>query len=153
MYWKFISRAIGTVILFSTTVLLWVIGTRNFRRLRIRNEASDEFSVEARLGRKRFVSRAKSLRSGHVRVLIGAALLDLSQAGLDDSGAQLQIDVTMGNALLRIPEEWDIHVEPDGFEGEVDIEPSDPSLVAGDAPPVTLKAVVRRGSIRVSRAA
>ncbi len=114
------------------------------RQLDEGSEVSDEVSRTVVMNGLDFRSRARGLRSGQVRVLLGGARLDLREATLDPGGARFAIENTLGGVLLVVPASWAVTVDEEiigGGEAKVDVTALDD--LPEDAPRLTVELVTR----------
>jgi hypothetical protein len=134
-------------------IALWVLG-------RIASKVAegettpddDEFQVFGFLGGKAVTSRARSLRRASAQVVIGGIDLDLRQARLDPAGAHLELRVTGGGMHVTVPPTWKVFVAEDVNGGAVEIDVPPPNTLEGDAPALTIEAVVRSGGVVIEAA-
>jgi|GEM_PF-3933343 len=117
------------------------------------NSSGDEDSADFRrmvmFGGEEFKSRAVALRSGAVTVRGGGISLDLRNAGLDPQGAELDLDVKGGGALVLVPDTWRVMVEQQAAMGGVDTDLAPPETLPEAAPQLTIHAAARGGGIAI----
>ena len=83
----------------------------------IGDEQSDVFQAVTMTGGRNWVSKAAALRSGTAVTGMGGMEMDLSQAQLDPSGAQLKLVTVMGGVEVRVPRGWNVELKGWAFMG------------------------------------
>lgn len=121
-----------------------IVGLVLSKRLSRGDESSDEFRVAAILGGKKFQSRAANLRSGTAIASMGGIDLDLRDATLDPSGAELDLQATMGGMQVTVPESWAVEVDTEGL-GEFEVSVTPHADLPPDAPRLRIHAAARLG--------
>jgi hypothetical protein len=112
----------------------------------------DEFRVLGFLGGRAVASRAASLRRATVQATLGGIDLDLRSAVLDPAGAHLELRVTGGGMRVAVPPTWKVYVADDVRGGAVEVNTPSPEELDGDAPVLTVEAVVRSGGVVIEAA-
>ena len=107
----------------------------------------DEFKVLGFLGGRAISSNAQALRRATVQAMLGGIDLDLRGARLDSAGAHLELRVTGGGLRVTVPPTWKVFVAEDVNSGAVEIDVPPPNTLEGDAPALTIEAVVRSGGV------
>lgn len=115
------------------------------RRFTFGDEASDEFRIAAFFGGKKFSSAATALKSAAAITTMGGIDLDLRDAVLDPSGADLDLHVSMGGVQVLVPEEWRIEVDAETHGGELQMDVTPPEALPDDAPLLRIHGLVRLG--------
>ncbi len=125
--------------------VVWVGGQVISRKMTKGDEASDDFQVVAIGGGKKFHSYAGCLKSATAIASMGGIDLDLRDAILDPSGAELELKATMGGVQVFVPEGWAIDVEEETFAGGFISKVAPPEELPEDAPKLHIHAVTRLG--------
>ena len=132
------------------SAVIQVVGRYVSRRYALGDEGADEFRMAAIATGAIFRSRAKELRSGSCRVVMGGAKIDLREAQLDPSGADLHLDATMGGIRVGVPSTWRVEVDTSGVVlGGVDQHLASAGDPDEDAPCLRIRASARMGGIVV----
>lgn len=111
---------------------------------------SNEFQVAAIFGGRKFKSRAPGLRSGSVITSMGGADIDLRDATLDSSGANLEVKTMMGGIRVVVPAEWAVDLAADTKAGGVEARVTPVESLPDDAPHLNVHAVARMGGVLVT---
>jgi predicted membrane protein len=122
-----------------------IVGMILSKRLAKGNETTDEFQVAAIMGGRKFESHARHLRSGTAIASMGGIDLDLRDAILDPSGAELELKATMGGIQLTIPDHWYVEVDADNIAGGIEVDVTPPEELPEGAPKLHIRAVTRLG--------
>lgn len=133
--------------------LVNAVATALGRLISRQNSSGDEESAAFRrmvmFGGEEFKSKAVALRSGSVTVRGGGISVDLRDAGLDPDGAELDLDVCGGGALVLVPDDWHVTVEQDAAMGGVEADVTPPEVLPEGAPHLTVHASARGGGIAI----
>ena len=101
-------------------------------------------------GGKKFKSIAPGLRSGSVITSMGGADIDLRDATLDSSGANLEVKTLMGGIRVVVPAEWAVDLAADTKAGGVEARVPPLESLPDDAPRLNVHAVARMGGVLVT---
>ncbi len=123
----------------------WIVGQIIAKKMTKGDETSDEFQVATIMGGKKFESHAKDLRSGTVITSMGGIELDLTDATLASSGAELELKTTMGGIQVTVPEDWAVKVDSEAKGGGFDVKVTPPEALPIGAPELRIHAVTRLG--------
>jgi len=119
------------------------------RRRTFGDETSDEFGIAAYVGGVQRTCRAESLRRGSVSVVLGGVDLDLREATLDPTGADLDLSASWGGVSLTVPREWRVLVEDRATLGGVEASVTAPDELPDDAPLLRVVASARFGGVSI----
>ncbi len=111
---------------------------------------AEDFDLLAVMDGRHFVSRARRLRGGRIRVVAGGADVDLRQAGISPEGAGVEIEVWLGGVRLLVAPGWRVEVEAQVRPGGSRVDVSDPDTLPSDAPVLRIHAVVKAGGLEVT---
>lgn len=111
---------------------------------------SAEFNRFVMFGGEEFESTAVALRSGSATIRGGGAVIDLRRAGLDPSGAELDLDVAGGGALVIVPDTWKVTVDKEATMGGVEADVAAPDSLPDGAPHLRVHAAARGGGISIT---
>jgi len=128
---------------------LWALGQALARRRTVGDETSDEFAIAVYVGGIQRACKATSLRRGSVSVVLGGVDLDLREATLDPSGADLHLSATLGGVNVTVPSEWRVVVEDRATLGGVEALVTDPEELPDDAPLLRVAAHARLGGVSI----
>lgn len=144
-------KRLGKVMLWllALNAISWVVGSIITKRLTRGDEDSNEFSIGAVMGGKKFTSRAKALRNAEVVAALGGVDIDLRDAELDPAGAKLRLKTTMGGARIIVPDNWVIDLTSVGTESHVDLATTPPDELPVDAPHLVIEADTRLGGAQI----
>lgn len=123
----------------------WIVGQIIAKKMTKGDETSDEFQVAAIMGGKKFESHAKDLKSGVVIASMGGIELDLTDATLASTGAELELKTTMGGVQVTVPEDWAVKVDSELKAGGFDVKVTPPDALPIGAPELHIHAVTRLG--------
>jgi hypothetical protein len=130
-------------------VALGAAGQLLARRKTFGDETADEFGIAALLGGVERTCKAAALRRGSVSVVLGGVELDLREATLDPSGADLELSATLGGVNVTVPSHWRVVVDDRARLGGVDALVSDPEELPDDAPLLRVVAGARLGGVSI----
>ena len=133
------------VVLVGISVAAWISGLLVARRLTIGDEDSDEVQLAIIMGGKEFHSRAVHLKSATAITCLGGMALDLREAALDPSGANLELRTTMGGIEVRVPQSWAVEVDQETVGEALEVDVTSPDDLPEDAPRLRIHAVTRMG--------
>lgn len=140
------SRMLRLVVAIVTVQIVGsLVGLIVSRRMSEGDEDSDEFTVAALFGGRKFHSRAGSLKSGFVVASMGGIDLDLRDAKLAPEGAELDLRTTMGGTQVTVPPDWAVDVDTETQAGRFEINVTSPDDLPDDAPRLHIHAVTRMG--------
>ena len=111
---------------------------------------ANEFSIAAAFGGIDRESRATALRRGDVLAFCGGAQLDLRDAVIDPSGADLRLRACLGGIQVVVPDTWRITVEPTVIGGGVELSVAAEEDLPHDAPSLRVEATAMLGGIHVT---
>jgi len=130
-------------------VALGAAGQLLARRKTFGDETADEFAIATYLGGVERACEATSLRRGTVSVVLGGVDLDLREATLDPSGADLELSATLGGVNVTVPSNWRVVVEDRATLGGVEALVTDPEELPDDAPLLRVAAGARLGGVSI----
>jgi len=144
-------RALVIVVVKVIAVLagLWAVGQVLARRRTAGDDTSDEFAIAVYVGGVQRACKATSLRRGSVSVVLGGVDLDLREATLDASGADLDLSATLGGVNVTVPSDWKVVVEDRATLGGVEALVTDPEELPGGAPLLRVEAGARLGGVAI----
>ena len=144
-------RALVIVVVKVIAVLagLWTVGQVLARRRTVGDDTSDEFAIAVYVGGVQRACKATSLRRGSVSVVLGGVDLDLREATLDASGADLDLSATLGGVNVTVPSDWKVVVEDRATLGGVEALVTDPEELPGGAPLLRVEAGARLGGVAI----
>jgi len=128
---------------------LWAVGQVLARRRTEGDDTSDEFAIAVYVGGVQRACKATSLRRGSVSVVLGGAELDLREATLDPSGADLELSATLGGVNVTVPSDWRVVVDDRARLGGVEALVTDPEELPDDAPLLRVVAYARLGGVSI----
>lgn len=128
----------------------WIVGQVIAKKMTKGDETSDEFQVAAIMGGKKFESHAKDLKSGTVITSMGGIELDLTDATLASSGAELELKTTMGGIQVTVPDDWAVKVDSELTAGGFEVNVTPPEALPIGAPELHIHAVTRLGGGQVT---
>jgi len=128
---------------------LWAVGQVLARRRTVGDDTSDEFAIAVYVGGVQRACKATSLRRGSVSVVLGGVDLDLREATLDPSGADLHLSATLGGVNVTVPSDWKVVVEDRATLGGVEALVTDPEELPGGAPLLRVEAGARLGGVAI----
>ena len=128
---------------------LWAVGQALARRRTVGDETSDEFAIAVYVGGIQRACKATSLRRGSVSVALGGVDLDLREATLDPSGADLDLSATLGGVNVTVPSDWRVVVDDRARLGGVEALVTDPEELPDDAPLLRVVAHARLGGVSI----
>ncbi len=111
---------------------------------------ANEFSIATAFGGVDRESRAATLRRGEVLAICGGAQLDLREAALDPSGAELRLRACLGGIQVVVPDTWLVTVEPTVIGGGVELSVAAKEDLPHDAPSLRVEATAMLGGIQVT---
>ncbi len=123
----------------------WIAGQIIAKKMTKGDESSDEFQVATIMGGRKFESHAKDLKSGRVITSMGGIELDLTDATLASSGAELELKTTMGGIQVTVPEDWAVKVDAESKAAGFDVKVTPPESLPIGAPELRIHAVTRLG--------
>lgn len=135
----------GGLVFLGASTITWLAGLALANKLTQGDEDSDDFQLASIMGGKEFHSHAQHLRSGTVITSLGGIELDLREATLDPSGANLELRTTMGGVEVRVPQYWVVEVDQDALGGELQVDVTSAEDLPEDAPQLHIHAVTRIG--------
>jgi hypothetical protein len=145
-----LARALFWFVALNT--LAWAGGRFVGKRLSSGDASSDEFTLVTIYGGDSFASQATALRGGRAVVVMGGLMLDLRDAVLDDSGAHVTLEVTMGGAMVRVDDAWRVTVDEELAAAEVQVDVSSPEMLPAEAPQLHLRVIARAGGVTITSA-
>jgi len=128
---------------------LWAVGQVLARRRTVGDDTSDEFAIAVYVGGVQRACKATSLRRGSVSVVLGGVDLDLREATLDASGADLDLSATLGGVNVTVPSDWKVVVDDRATLGGVEALVTDPEELPGGAPLLRVEAGARLGGVAI----
>lgn len=128
---------------------LWAVGQVLARRRTVGDDTSDEFAIAVYVGGVQRACKATSLRRGSVSVVLGGVDLDLREATLDASGADLDLSATLGGVNVTVPSDWRVVVDDRARLGGVEALVTDPEELPDDAPLLRVVAYARLGGVSI----
>ena len=128
---------------------VWAVGQVLARRRTVGDETSDEFAIAVYVGGVQRVCKATSLRRGSVSVVLGGVELDLREATLDPSGADLELSATLGGVNVTVPSDWRVVVDDRARLGGVEALVTDPEELPDEAPLLRVVAYARLGGVSI----
>ena len=79
-----------------------------------------EINVVAVIGGAEEKVTSTDFRGGYLRVVMGGAELDLSEAAIEDPPATIEMTIVMGGVEITVPEDWNVRVDTGISMGGVD---------------------------------
>ena len=128
----------------------FLVGMTISKKLTRGDGNSNEFQVAAIMGGRKFKSHATGLRSGSVITSMGGADIDLRDATLDASGADLEVKTMMGGIRVVVPTEWAVDLAADTKVGGVEARVRPLDSLPENAPRLNVHAVARMGGVLVT---
>jgi len=128
---------------------LWAVRQLLARRRTVGDETSDEFAIAVYVGGIQRACKATSLRRGSVSVVLGGVDLDLREATLDPSGADLDLSASLGGVNVTVPSDWRVVVDDRARLGGVEALVTDPEELPDDAPLLRVVAHARLGGVSI----
>lgn len=130
-------------------VTLGAAGQLLARRKTFGDETADEFAIATYLGGVERTCKAGALRRGSVSVVLGGVDLDLREATLVPSGADLELSATLGGVNVTVPSNWRVVVVDRARLGGVEALVTDPEELPDDAPLLRVAAGARLGGVSI----
>ena len=112
--------------------LLW--NSMRPRRKKPSGDSADSFETNAILGGVSRRITSKNFRGGQATALLGGCELDLRDAAISDSPAEIEVLSFWGGIELRVPQEWDVQVKCSAIMGGVE----DKTATIGDGSQVLI---------------
>ncbi len=109
---------------------------------------SDEIALVTIFEPLAFVSTAKAFRGGSLVCWYGGGDLDLREATLDPSGADLEVRLVFGGGRLLVPEEWDVDLHVTSIVGGVG-DMREARTRPADAPRLTVSGIIFFGGLGI----
>ncbi len=144
---KILKAVLGLLIV---NGIAYAIGQLMSRQKSSGDELSADFKRLTLWGGNEFMSRAPALRSGKARIRGGGMIIDLREAGLDPGGAELDLDVKGGGALVLVPEDWRVTVDAESSLGGVETAVADEESLDADAPHLHVRARSLAGGVSIT---
>ena len=141
-----VKRVVKVVVVLAA---LGAVGQLLARRKSFGDETADEFAIANYLGGVERACTAASLRRGAVSVVLGGVELDLREATLDPSGADLELSATLGGVNVTVPSDWRVVVDDRATLGGVEALVTDPEELPDDAPLLRVVARARLGGVSI----
>ena len=141
-----VKRVVKVVVVL---VALGAAGQLLARRKTFGDETADEFAIATYLGGVERTCKAGALRRGSVSVVLGGAELDLREATLDPSGADLELSATLGGVNVTVPSDWRVVVDDRARLGGVEALVTDPEELPDEAPLLRVVAYARLGGVSI----
>ena len=98
-------------------------------------DAADGLDVNATFGERTQSVSGDNFPGGRVNVVFGSAHVDLTQAGLADGEATINVSAVFGSVVIRVPADWTVDLRAGATMGEVADKRPQP---APDAPKAAL---------------
>lgn len=114
------------------------------------DELSADFKRLTMWGGDEFKSKAVALHSGEARVRGGGMVIDLREAGLDPEGAELDLDVRGGGALVVVPDDWRVTVDAESSLGGIETKVAPEESLPADAPHLHVRAKSIAGGVSIT---
>lgn len=111
---------------------------------------ANEFSLATAFGGIDRESRATALRRGDVLAVCGGAQIDLRDAVVSSTGAELRLRAIMGGIQVVVPDTWRVTLEPSSIGGAIDLSVTPEDELALDAPSLRVAATAVLGGIQVT---
>ncbi len=144
VFWPAILILIGTMILFGS------MRARRSHRHSIAAESSSTGTIESVtvMGEARETAPPEGYSGGEKTVVMGSAHIDLRNATLTQRPVTLNITVVMGEAKLRLPQDWAVRADNTTVAGETkDTRTHKPD--AAGAPDLIITGTVLMGSLQI----
>jgi hypothetical protein len=141
-----VKRVVQVVV---ALVALGAAGQLLARRKTFGDETADEFAIATYLGGVERTCKSGALRRGSVSVVLGGVDLDLREATLDRSGADLELSATLGGVNVTVPSDWRVVVDGRARLGGVEALVTDPEELPDDAPLLRVAAGARLGGVSI----
>ena len=146
-------KRIGKILalVFVVQLGMWLVG-----RVAERNTPQDtdphseNFSLAAFAGGKKFASRARKLLSGSAVTVFGGTEIDLTEAELDPSGATLLVKTRFGGVKVLVPDTWRVDVVGEARNGQNEVRAADPATLPEDAPRLSIQADTKFGGLLIT---
>ena len=94
------------------------------------SDHSNQFDATAILGGASRKISSDNFKRGQVTAILGGCELDLRDATIIDSPAEIYVSTFMGGVEMRVPQEWEVQVKGTailgGFEDNTSQEPLNP---------------------------
>jgi hypothetical protein len=143
---KILKAVLGLLVV---NAAAYAVGQLMSRQKSSGDELSADFKRLTLWTGQEFLSRAPALRSGEARVRGGGMIIDLREAGLDPEGAELDLDVKGGGALVLVPEDWRITVDAESSLGGVETAVADEASLDAGAPHLHVRARSLAGAVSI----
>jgi hypothetical protein len=114
------------------------------------DETTSEFEIVTIMEGKEFAGRAEGFWSGKVTTVMGGLDIDLRDATLTPSGADLAVFTVMGGVALRVPDTWIVETDGRAIIGGHDVRVSSPEVLPADAPVLRIHARTYFGGLAIS---
>lgn len=134
---------------FVISSVVWGIGQLVTRSKSSADPAADELDVYTFWMGREVVSRSQSLRRVTARVLMGGLSLDLRQAEPAPEGLTVDIATMMGGTALLVRKDWNVTVDEQSEQSQVEIQLDTGTEAAADAPTVDVLLKTRYGGALV----
>jgi hypothetical protein len=134
--------------LFVSTVV-WGAGQLVTRSKSSQDPAADDLDVYTFWMNKQIVSRSQALRRVTSRVLMGGAVIDLREAKPSPDGLSVDVGTAMGGTALLVPKEWNVILDEQSENSQVQIALDPGAGADADAPVVDVLLRTRYGGALV----
>jgi predicted membrane protein len=127
---------------------VWVLVAYVRKRRRFVTSA-ESVQVLAVFGDAKTASNARTFIDGSVTAIFGGAELDLYDAGLSGGRAEIAATAIFGDAVVVVPEKWDVELSSIPILGDVKDETSHGDALPEDAPRLRVRGVAILGDVKV----
>ena len=90
------------------------------RRRRLSGDTADALNASAILGGVNRRITSSDFRGGQVTAILGGCELDLRDAAISDSPAEIEVFAFWGGIEIRVPQEWDVQVRGSAILGGIE---------------------------------
>jgi hypothetical protein len=111
--------------------------------------AASRFSLVTVFDGTEFRPVTKTLASSRAVTIFGGCQLDLRRSGVGEGDIRLELITVFGGTDVTVPDTWRVTVTGASVLGGQDVRVSDPELLPGDAPRLTIVGRTVMGGLRV----
>ena len=129
--------------------VIWGVGQAVTRSRSSDDLADDELDVYTFWMGKEAIATSQALRRVTARVLMGGATIDLRQAQPAPEGLVVDVGTMMGGTALLVRKDWNVNVDEQSENAQVEIRLDDGAEAASDAPVVDVVLKTKYGGALV----
>ena len=147
-----ILKILVPLVLILVAVQIVVVISGQFLRKHYLSQEVDEDSVNvvAVSGSLEESVTSKAFKGGYLRAFMGGVELDLSNAGIEQKPATIDITVIMGGAEIKIPADWNVKINVENIMAGVEYERGRDDTSENESPDLVLTGKIVMGGLIVT---